>query len=310
MGFNISERYVIGLNILLIALIAYLAARSVGDVFALRLASSAVPAESETVGATGGHAAGARSRPYYDAIVRRDMFNLAPAPVAAVAPAENEDLQLTLLGTSHLTEGRPFAIIQDSSQNQSLYRLGDTIPNAGKLIEVTKDRVVVLHNGHRVAVEMAHQDMPGAEQPFGIPGRHGRHGLIPRGRLIPRGPLMRSRRFGATGVQKLGGNHYLIARTTLNQDLQDMPKLFTEIRAVPNLQNGTANGFRLSEVEPGSIFQQIGLMDGDLLTAVSGQPVGDPARAMQLFEMLRSQSTITLNVVRNGSPMQLQYVIR
>jgi general secretion pathway protein C len=308
MEFNISERYVIGLNVLLVALIAYLAARSVSDVIALRLADSSVPAESETVGATGGHAAGARPRTYYDAIVRRDMFNLAPAPVVTAAPTENEDLQLTLLGTSHLTEGKPFAIIQDSSQNQSLYRLGDTIPNAGELVEVTKDRVVVLHNAHRVAIEMSHQNMPATEQPFGR--RHGRHGMIPRGRLIPRGPLMRSRRFGATGVQKLGGNHYLIARTTLNQDLQNMPKLFTEIRAVPNLQNGTPNGFRLSEVEPGSIFQQIGLMDGDLLTAVSGQPVGDPARAMQLFEMLRNQSTITLNVVRNGSPMQLQYVIR
>src|SRR5216684_2314743 len=249
MGFNISERYVIGLNVLLVALIAYLAARSVSDVIALRLAGSAVPAESEPVGATGAHAAGARPRTYYDAIIRRDMFNLAPAPVET-ASTENEDLQLTLLGTSHLTEGKPFAIIQDTSQNQSLYRLGDTIPNAGRLVEVTKDRVVVLHNGHRVAVEMSHQDM------------------------------------------------------------HNMPKLFTEIRAVPNLQNGAPNGFRLSEVAPGSIFQQIGLMDGDLLTAVSGQPVGDPARAVQLFETLRNQSTITLNVVRNGSPMQLQYVIR
>jgi type II secretory pathway component PulC len=244
MGFNISERYVIGLNVLLVALIAYLAARSVSDVIAFRLAGSAVPAESEAVGPTV-RAAGARPRTYYDAIVRRDMFNLAPAPVET-APTENEDLQLTLLGTSHLTEGKPFAIIQDSSQNQSLYRLGDTIPNAGKLVEVKKDRVVVFHNGHRVAIEMSHEDMPAEpEQPFGIRRRHGHHGEMRRG------PLMRSRRLGATGVQKLGGNHYMIARTTLNQDLQNMPKLFTEIRAVPNLQNGTPNGFRLSEVAPG-----------------------------------------------------------
>ena len=41
MEFNISERYVIGLNVLLVALIAYLAARSVSDVIALRLAGSA-----------------------------------------------------------------------------------------------------------------------------------------------------------------------------------------------------------------------------------------------------------------------------
>src|SRR5260370_40763686 len=99
MGFNISERYVIGLNVLLVALIAYLAARSVSDVIALRLAGSAGPAESEPVGATGARAARARPRTYYDPIIRRDMFNLAPAPVEA-APADNEDLHRTPLRTS------------------------------------------------------------------------------------------------------------------------------------------------------------------------------------------------------------------
>src|SRR5260370_32497625 len=143
--------------------------------------------------------------------MRGDMVNLAPAPVEA-GPAENEDLQLTLLGTSHLTEGKPFAIIQDTSQNQSLYRLGDTIPNAGKLVEVKKDRVVVLHNGHRVAVEMSHQDMPATEQPFGMRRRHGHHHDEMR-----HGPLMAARRFGATGVQQIGGTRYMSGRTTLNR---------------------------------------------------------------------------------------------
>src|SRR5260370_38196394 len=113
---------------------------------------------------------------------------------------------------------------------------------------------------------MLHQDMPEAEQPFGMRRRHGHHHDEMR-----HGPLMRSRRFGATGVQKLGGNHYLIARATLNQDLQNMPKLFTEIRAVPNLQNGTPNGYRLSEVEPGSNFQPNGLLGRARRTATSGR---------------------------------------
>ena len=68
--------------------------------------------------------------------------------------------------------------------------------------------------------------------------------------------------------------------TIVNSNMVNMAKLFTEIRAVPNLENGTSQGFRLSEIEPGSIFQNLGLQDGDVLTSVSGQPVGDPAKAI------------------------------
>jgi general secretion pathway protein C len=88
-----------------------------------------------------------------------------------------------------------------------------------------------------------------------------------------------------------------------------MSQLFTQIRAVPNLHNGTSDGFRLSEIVPGSIFQQMGLQDGDVLTGVSGQPIGNPARAMQMLSTLQSRSNITLNVLRNGAPVQISYTI-
>ena len=83
----------------------------------------------------------------------------------------------------------------------------------------------------------------------------------------------------------------------------------TELRALPVLQNGTSNGFRLSEIQPGSIFEQIGLQDGDVLTAVSGQQLNDPARAMQMLSTLQTRSDVTLNVLRNGAPVQLSYTI-
>jgi general secretion pathway protein C len=89
-----------------------------------------------------------------------------------------------------------------------------------------------------------------------------------------------------------------------------MSRLFTEIRAVPRMQNGSSAGFQLSEIQPGSIFQEIGLQDGDVLTAAQGRPVNDPLKAMELLQTLRNQSSITLNVIRNGSPLQLQYNIQ
>jgi type II secretory pathway component PulC len=37
--------------------------------------------------------------------------------------------------------------------------------------------------------------------------------------------------------------------------------------------------------------------------------VGDPAKAMQLLATLRNQNSISLTVMRDGQPVQLQYNI-
>jgi len=96
-------------------------------------------------------------------------------------------------------------------------------------------------------------------------------------------------------------------------DRQQQPEqhgraLYPGPRHFPTLAR-TANptAFKLSEIQPDSIFQQIGLRDGDVLTGVGGQSVGDPAKAMQLLATLRNQNSISLTVMRDGQPVQLQY---
>ena len=317
-GFNLSERYVVVLNFLLVGTIVYFLANSLIDVMKLRIAGNIVPAETASAGPAHGsvRASTMLSRSSYDPIIQRDIFNLAPAPETAPAETE-EDLQVKLLGTSHLTVGKPFVIVEDSTGTQSLYRLGDTIPNVGQLTEVGKERAIVLHKGHRVALTIPREDDQGAANltatPLGRPSRfldnpafRRRHpGLGPLLRGLPMPPM----RPGA-GVHRLGTNRYVLDRSTVDSNLQNMAKLFTEIRAVPNLRNGASNGFRLSEIESGSIFQEIGLHDGDVVTSVSGQPINDPTRALALLAAMRTSSSITLSVMRNGAPMQLYYNIR
>ena len=312
MTFNIPERYPLALNILLAALvIPYFAARSVSDMIKLHYSANVVPAALENPASrTPTSFAGTRPRSVYNAIIQRDVFNLAPAPVES-APVETEDLKITLLGTSHLTGGdRAFAIFEDSTGSQQLYRLGDTIPGIGRLLQVGKNRAIIEHNGHRVAVEIPKDSLgrPGGDQEEGAPAGLRRRGLRPP---FIRNPMIRPGRPAAKagGIRKLAPNQYAIDRSTVNSNMQNMSQLFTQIRALPDLQNGASNGFRLSEIQPGSIFEQIGLQDGDVLTTVSGQQIGDPARAMQMLSTLQSKSNITLNVLRNGAPVQLSYTI-
>lgn len=305
MTFNIPERYVYIINALMVALIAWFAALSVGDAVRLRLTGGASLAE--TSGGAQLPFGMSRSAALYEPIVRRDIFNLAPAPESSTAAATTEDLSITLLGTSHLSGGiKPFAIIEDAAGGQTLYRLGETIPNAGRLLAIDHERIVVLHNGHRVAVAIPRDELGDSVNSQNDGGRMRR--LRQLRRSFMHSPMLR-RPGAAKGIRKLAPNHYAITRSTVNDNVHHMAQLFTEMRATPNFNGGKSNGFRLSEIQSGSVFEQIGLRDGDVLTSVSGHPVSDPAKALQLLSTLDSQSSVTLSVIRNGTPMRLSYTI-
>lgn len=303
--FNFSERYVLIINLLIgVILIPYFLALAISDAVKFHYAGNILPAQNEYVSTRlTGQQVGPRPRAYYDLITRRDIFSLAPPPETA-APVENENLDIKLVGTSQLSSGNPYAIVEDPSGNQVLYRLGSVIPNAGKLVEVSSDRIVVLHNGHRVAVELP-RETPESAPPFA-----GRPGFNPRLRRGFRGGPFGAAHEPGSGVRRLAPNRFLLTRATVNNNLNNMAPLLTQMRAVPNIQNGAANGFRLSEIQPDSIFERIGLQDGDLVTSINGQPVGNPAKALALMQTLQGQSSITLNIIRNGAPTTLSYFIR
>ena len=313
MYFRFLQQYVAVLNLFLIGIIVYFLALAVSKGIKLHLAWIDVSSLSQSNRQKPSQQpqAGLQPRAYYDTIVQRDIFNRAPvAPTPA--PVENENLNITLIGTSHLNIGKPFIIVETSDGEQSLYRQGDTIPDVGRVLSISRNRAVVLHNGHRVALQIPKAGEGGTPEPMPFGLRPRRFMGFPRFRRThPRAP------FGPDGaplssnlgVHRLSSNRYLIRRVTVDRSLSNMGSLFRQIRAVPNLQNGSSDGFRLSQIQSGSIFQQIGLEDGDIVTGAQGQHVNDPLRAMALLNALRNSPSISLSLIRNGSPMQLHYTI-
>ncbi len=306
MVMRLSERYVWALNLILVALLAYFLARSVNDILTRRMAGETglgIPRVSGPATYRG-----SQPRFAYDPIIQRDIFNFIPqaAPVQVAAPAA-ANLHIHLIGTSQVLGLKPYIIVEDNStQEQTLYQLGDQIPDAGQLVEVDRNRAVLESGGQRLVMDMPQDpnapadtdDSDNANPPF-VPGFR-RFGPV----------AAAGRPGGAPGVQQVSPTSWDLNRSTVNSNLANMAQLFTQIRAIPNLgPNGQSNGFRLSEVQPGSIFQQIGLQNGDVLTTIEGQTIGDPAQAMQLLASLRNQNSIDVAVMRNGQMQQLHYSI-
>ncbi len=291
MRINLSDRYVMVLNFALIAAIAYFGALSADDLIARRLtAGSGSAPPIQTARNT---AAKKLSPDAYSIIAERDVFNsVKQAPAEPVAPVA-ANLHITLLGTSHLTTAKPFAIIEDNNNHQqSLYRLADEIPDAGKLVKVERNRVLIDHQGQIVALEIAEDRTPAVV-------------------AASRPQLSAPRPSGnGHGIRRSGDNQFVIERSFVDQNLKNLGSLLTQMRAVPNLEDGKTNGFRLSEIQQGSIFQQMGLQDGDIVKTIAGQEINDPMRAMELLSVLQNQQGVAIQVIRAGRPVDLSYQIR
>jgi general secretion pathway protein C len=222
---------------------------------------------------------------YYAPITAKDIFN-PPRATEPDAQAQTLPLNAKLLGTAPGAGIDSFAIIQDeANKTQQLYRVGDKVQNR-TLTGVEWDRVVLKSGQGEEILKIV--------EPVGKPGG-----------APPAAPAV-----GSDSVQQRGENDFVIDRAEVDRAMENMNQLFTQIRAVPHFQDGKAAGFRLFAIKQDSIFEKIGLKNGDIVSRINGNELTDPARAMTLLQDLRSEGRITVDVNRNRQSTTLNYEIR
>jgi type II secretory pathway component PulC len=335
MQLRFSQIHVTILNFVLVALLAIVSAMCVRDIIARSVSNEP---ELPTTGSSMRRVVtGPQTRAYYDAIVKRDIFNAAPQQTGPALVVQ-EDLHLKLIGTSLIAKSKPYAIIEDPTGNEALYQVGEDIPDAGKLVSVETNRAIIDRGGKRVAIEIPASDLP----------------VVPPSQLNPegaiRGPLLRglpaamrnrlrALRRGASGGQanddsddnpdsgdsssddnnggsakvqlkKVGPGKFEVSRAEVQQTMENPAQFFSQMRALPHFVNGRTDGFSISQVQPGSVFDQLGLQNGDLLTSIDGQPVTNPMQAMSLMQTVRTATAIDLVVNRGGSPTTVHLDLR
>ncbi len=113
-------------------------------------------------------------------------------------------------------------------------------------------------------------------------------------------------------VKKTGDNTFAIKRTDLLKYTNDLSSILMQARAVPNREPGTGNinGFRILDMQPGSIYEQLGIQRMDVIKSVDGNPVDSPAKAMELYQTLKNNNKVVLQVERNGKTESMTYNIQ
>lgn len=106
-------------------------------------------------------------------------------------------------------------------------------------------------------------------------------------------------------VQPSGQNNFTVNRQQLTQQMQT-PEFLTQALMVPN----AGGGFLVREIQPGSLYEKLGLRVGDVINAVNGQSVNTVEDVMRLYSQFGTAANVQVDVRRAGRNETLVYNIQ
>lgn len=99
-------------------------------------------------------------------------------------------------------------------------------------------------------------------------------------------------------------------RTEVDSTLPDHSQLMREIRVRRRFEGGQPVGFVIYKIEPGSIFERMGLNDGDLIVGINGRPFATTQQNVEFYEALKRGGTVSLEIRRDEIKQELHFVIQ
>lgn len=129
---------------------------------------------------------------------------------------------------------------------------------------------------------------------------------LPSGSVVTPPPRTNNARRTATAVDvQRSGNQFSVEREQLNKQLQ-RPEFLSQALMVPN----ASGGFLVREIQPGSLYEKLGLKVGDVISSVNGQPVNTIEDVLRLYQQLGGNdgnNQVSLDIRRAGKNESLTY---
>lgn len=184
----------------------------------------------------------------------------------------------TILGDS---SGLGAVILDEKSKSQEFFRVGDAVQGA-KIVSIERGRVI-LKVGEQEQVLT-----------FEEPGK---------GRPALASPQKVSK-------AEVSSAEIQLQRPELEAQMQDLPKLMSQVNLAPHFKDGQPAGIAVQRIAPGSIFQKMGLQNGDVVVSVDGNVINSPEDLITLYDRLKNAEEISIQVERQGMLKDIVYKIR
>lgn len=218
------------------------------------------------------------------------LLGVVVALVAGIAHAQSAATGLLVLGviaTADADDG--VALLKRQGDGRTFAaRVGHEVQQGVVVFRVTREYVYVKVNGRLDKVKVGEELESTSAPSSANTASHG----------APSG-----------GVQRDGNNVRLTSAYREHLKTQ-LNKILMQAAAVPYYVNGQLQGFRLWDIDEGSIYDQAGFANGDLITAINGTTLSDVSQTIRMLQSLREETNAAVTYIRKGVEQTLQISIQ
>jgi general secretion pathway protein C len=111
-------------------------------------------------------------------------------------------------------------------------------------------------------------------------------------------------------VKKLSANRFLVNREDVTAAVGNINQFMTQARIKPHFVTGRPSGFSVSEIQPGSLMEKLGLQNDDVIKKVNGEAITKPEEVFQAYSQLQRDSNIEVEIERGNRSEVFRYEIR
>jgi general secretion pathway protein C len=217
----------------------------------------------------------------YRIIPERNLFGTTTSVVAdkqVVAVQQTSIEQLIELKGTVAGEGKyGFAIVEDKgTRKQQLVKSGDILLG-GKVVRINRNSVDFLVGDQVLTLKMLE-----TKEDSILPPARAAAPVVPSGAMI-------------------------LSRTEIDRELQDMGGLLRKALVRPYFNAGVPDGFIVSSIRLGSLYQKMGIMDGDIIQEVNGRKIQSADDVMGLLNTMKGGSSLAVTINRKGNKETLNY---
>ncbi len=174
------------------------------------------------------------------------------------------------------------ALIADASGRERTYRVGERLPGGAELVAVRPREVVLRRGGRLETLRLPRQ------------GPEGTSATASGGAAPP-----------SAAAPRPAADAAAVVRRYRERFLQNPRSVMDLVQGTPERRDGRLVGFRIRSARDPEALRRLGLRPGDVVTAVNGRSLADPRQRMRLLEELTSAETLTVELLRQGTPYQL-----
>lgn len=227
----------------------------------------------------------------FEAILESGIFGRGLVfPIWEQIEVEAHSNNVSLIGTVVGSPGATYAVFFDSFiKKEEIVSKGEVVFDVGILKAIYEDKALVDFDGNSLVFYLSGSKPPGSSEGTKLSGGH---------------------KAWAKGIAKKGSMQWAIDKRTFDDILNNMNTVLTDAKMVPHGNGGKMAGFRISDIKQGSIFNLLGLLDGDILLSVNNFQIDSLEKSLQLIAGLKGESKLSVEILRDYKPLQLTFLIR